>query len=287
MKFSTLAAYLALPLAVGGCASFPMTTGYLDELKVTAPSGSAFTQALSREYAAFAESERQQYDWWNSQVFAHKGLDAARGVMVTPEPLEDWSFADKKAASELVVQRDRLMKVLATNAPMRLPVLTATAQVKFDCWVEQQNEGWQVEDIAACRNDFMAALDAIEAQAKAPPAPVAKAETAQRFQLFFDFNKSKLTPEAANAVTDIAKAAKKAGFPAIRLAGFTDLSGPDAYNVKLSMRRAQAVKKALIAAGVPDDKITVEGLGKANPLVPTAGGVREPQNRRVEVTFGG
>jgi len=287
MKFSKLLAVLALPLVVSGCASFPGTTIYLDELKATNGTGSAFTQALAKEYAAFAQSERDQYDWMNSWHFAKKGLDAAHGTSVQPEALDDWSFADKAAAADLTSSRERLMKALATNAPVRVPALTATAQVKFDCWVEQQDEGWQTADIAACRNDFKAAMDAIEAQPKAA-APVAAAKPSlDRYQLFFDFNKAKLTTEARKNIAEIAKAAKAAGYPKLTVIGYTDLAGGAEFNMRLSLKRANAVKKALIAAGVPADKIAAEGRGKADPLVSTKDGMREPQNRRVVVRFPG
>ena len=290
MKFSTMVACLALPLAVASCASFPGTTGYLDELKTTTATGTPFTQALSHEYAAFAESERQQFDWFNSQTFAHKGLDAAHGVVVPPEELSNWSFSDKKAAADLEAGRARLIAVLAGNAPTRAPALTATAQVKFDCWVEQQDEGWQTDDIAACRNDFLAAMTALEAPPKVAAAhqhmpAMVKPTESDRYQVFFDFDKSKLTPEAAKVVAEIAKAAKDAGYPHLDLVGFTDASGSGNFNMRLSLRRAEAVKKALVAAGVPADRLAVEGRGKAEPVVPTADGVREPQNRRVAVRF--
>lgn len=288
MKFSTMAALVALSVGVGGCASFPGSTGYLDELKVTTPGGSAFTQALSREYLAFADSEREQYDWIDSQYFAKKGLDAAHGKVVPPEALSDWSQSDPAEREALIAARLRLARMLETDAPQRLPSLTATAQVKFDCWVEQEDEGWQLDDIAACRSDFQAAMDAIETQAK-PAAPAASAASAQstdwRYSLFFDFNDTKLGADAVKTATAIAKEVRLAGYPKIRVTGYTDLSGSDSYNVKLSLRRAEAVKRALIAAGVPADRILVEGLGKTSPHVVTADGVREPQNRRVEVTL--
>lgn len=288
MKFSTMAALVALSVGVGGCASFPGSTGYLDQLKATTPGGSAFTQALSREYLAFADSEREQYDWLDSQYFAKKGLDAAHGTVVSPEALSDWSLGDPAEVEALTAARVRLVRTLESDAPQRLPSLTATAQVKFDCWVEQEEEGWQTDDIAACRSDFQAAMDAIETQAKTPAAaaPAAQAASADwRYSLFFDFNDARLGADAAKTAAAIAKEVRLAGYPKIRVAGYTDLSGSDSYNVKLSQRRAEAVKRALVAAGVPADRILVEALGKTSPHVATADGVREPQNRRVEVTL--
>ncbi len=287
MKFSKMVATLAVPLTMAGCASFPGTTHYLEELQASTPTGAAFTQALSREYGAFADSERKQYDWFNSWHFAKKGLDASKGTVVAPENPDDWSIDDKAALADLKTAYARLQKALANNAPQRVPVLTATAQVKYDCWVEQQDEGWQTEDIAACRKDFLAAMDAIEAapakKAAAAPAAVAKAQPL----VFFDFNKAVLTPEGSRIVADIAKAAKDAGYPKLEIVGYTDASGSVEYNLALSKRRAEAVRKALIAAGVPADRLSVEGRGKSDPLVATKDGVREPQNRRVAVRFPG
>ena len=288
MKFSRMLATVALPLVMTGCASFPGTTLYLDELKSANPTGAAFTQALSHEYYAFAQSEKDQYDWNSSWHFAKKGLDAAHGTVVPPEDLNDWSFDDKDAAADLAAARARLVAALASNAPARLPALTATAQVKFDCWVEQQDEGWQKDDIAACHNDFQAAIGAIEASAKQPAAPIAAAKPSNdRFQIFFDFNKAKLPAEAAKTVQEIAKAAKAAGYPKLAVIGYTDLSGKADFNMRLSLKRAEAVRKALIAAGVPADRLSAEGRGKTDPLVPTKDGTREPQNRRVAVRFPG
>ncbi len=292
MRFARVLTGLAVPLIVAGCAGFPGTTFELEELQRTTPSGAPFTQALAREYQAFADSERQQYDWFNSQHFARKGLEAAHGTAVAPESLADWRFSDRKAAADLASARTRLATLLATTAPTRAPALTATAQVKFDCWVEQQDEGWQTADIEACRKDFLAAMDTLEAQVKpgapaaaaAPPARMAKAD---RFLVFFDFDQDRLSAEGSRTVAAMAAAAKAAGYPKLTVVGFTDLAGGADYNMRLSLRRAEVVRKALIAAGVPADRLQAEGHGKAEPLVSTPDGVREPQNRRVLVRFPG
>ena len=297
MRISRLLVGMALPALMAGCSSIPGTTYQLDELRTTTPTGTPFTQALSREYLAFAQSERDQYDWMNSQYFAAKGLKAAHGEVVPPEALADWSFNDKQAEADLAASRDRLVGVLATNAPTRSPALTATAQVKFDCWVEQQDEGWQVEDIAACRNDFKAAMNALTTPAipapvvptvpSAPPATVAPQRQSKlnHYQLFFDFDKDQLTPEAGTIVAELAKAAKASRFPKLKIVGYSDLSGGLSYNLALSKRRAERVRTALIVAGLPADRMSTEGKGKTDPLVATADGVREPQNRRVVVDF--
>ena len=67
--------------------------------------------------------------------------------------------------------------------------------------------------------------------------------------------------------------------------GYTDLSGTAVYNQRLSVRRAQNVEGELVRDGVPRGEIGIHGYGESSPLVQTAAGVREPQNRRVEIVL--
>jgi outer membrane protein OmpA-like peptidoglycan-associated protein len=119
----------------------------------------------------------------------------------------------------------------------------------------------------------------------AAPAPaMAPAPVARKFIVFFDFDKATLTPDAQKVVDAAAAAYKQGGSPKVQLAGYTDLSGTPSYNLKLSQRRADAVSAALVKDGVPKSQIDSKAFGEGNPRVPTADGVREPQNRRVEIT---
>jgi OOP family OmpA-OmpF porin len=117
-----------------------------------------------------------------------------------------------------------------------------------------------------------------------PPAPPAP-ELARSYLVFFDWNSSSVTTEAATIIGEAAKAAKQLAVTRVELTGHADRSGTPAYNQKLSENRGAAVKNALVQLGIPADEITVVGKGEASPLVPTADGVREPQNRRVEIVL--
>ncbi|WP_419813857.1 OmpA family protein [Glacieibacterium sp.] len=119
-----------------------------------------------------------------------------------------------------------------------------------------------------------------------PPCPPA-AVTPGPFLVFFDWDKSLVTAEAAAVLDRAAEQYAATGQTSVSLAGHADKSGTDAYNVGLSQRRADAVKAYMASKGVPDGVITTEAFGESRPLVETADGVREPQNRRVEITFGG
>jgi len=117
------------------------------------------------------------------------------------------------------------------------------------------------------------------APAVAAAAPVAQART---FLVFFDWNKADLTDRARQIIGEAASA-RNQGVTRIEVNGYTDRSGTDQYNQGLSVRRANAVAAELLRRGVPRNQIVTRGFGEANPLVPTADGVREPQNRRVEI----
>jgi OmpA-OmpF porin, OOP family len=116
----------------------------------------------------------------------------------------------------------------------------------------------------------------------AAPAPAAVVPAQQTFIVFFEFDRSSLTREGQQVVASAA-AAFKSGKSSVAIAGYTDLSGTQQYNVALSKRRADTVKAALVRDGVPAAAIAESWHGKENPRVPTADGVREPQNRRVEI----
>ena len=116
-----------------------------------------------------------------------------------------------------------------------------------------------------------------------PPPPVAPA--APSFMVFFDWDRSNLSQQALATIGQAAQVFKTKGNARITATGHTDTSGPEAYNMALSLRRANAVKDALVRNGVPAQAITVIGKGETGLLVPTADGVREPQNRRVEIVI--
>ncbi|CAA7621081.1 Outer membrane protein A (3aII*Gd) [Magnetospirillum sp. LM-5] len=119
------------------------------------------------------------------------------------------------------------------------------------------------------------------------PAPVAKPAPAplKNFIVFFDFNKADITPEASKVITQAAAAAKAGNATKVDLTGHADRSGSDKYNQALSLKRGNAVKDALVKQGIPANQISVVAKGESAPLVSTADGVREPQNRRVEIVL--
>jgi outer membrane protein OmpA-like peptidoglycan-associated protein len=103
--------------------------------------------------------------------------------------------------------------------------------------------------------------------------------------VFFDFDKSSLTDQGRNVVATAAANAKRGQVTTIDATGYTDRSGPANYNMDLSRRRAETVKAEMVRLGVPANEIVVAWKGENDNLVPTADGVREPQNRRVTIVY--
>ena len=129
----------------------------------------------------------------------------------------------------------------------------------------------------------MAPTPAVTPPPAPPPAPAV--EQARSFQVFFDFDKSNITAAAAKVIQEAADAVKAGHVVQVTVTGHTDTVGTASYNQGLSERRAAAVKAGLVADGVAAGEIATMGVGKNGLLVPTADGVREPQNRRAEIVL--
>jgi OOP family OmpA-OmpF porin len=124
-------------------------------------------------------------------------------------------------------------------------------------------------------------------QAAPAPAPVPVAAPApapsRSYLVFFDWDKATLSGRARQIIKEAADNSTKVQYTSLEVNGYTDTSGSPQYNMGLSIRRADAVAGELVRDGVPKASISIHGFGETHLLVPTAAGVREPQNRRVEI----
>jgi len=290
-------------LALAACGNFGKHSD-IDALNEVQAVGSPFTQHLANEYRDFANSELAQYDYPDALHFARKGLAAAAGEPVLPEPISDWNLLPHHM-QELGTARGRLIVAFDLGAREMFPRESAIAQVRFDCWIEEQEENWQMEDIARCKNEFMNAMANLESMMQpmmmAPPElvpppreePMALPAEAQpmlpeesMYLTFFDFDQHTLNAGAQSVLDAVRDEITRRGtVNVINVVGHTDSAGPRAYNDRLALRRANAVRDALIERGVDPGMIRVEGRGQNDLLVQTADGVREPANRRAQITF--
>jgi OOP family OmpA-OmpF porin len=120
--------------------------------------------------------------------------------------------------------------------------------------------------------------------AEAPP-PAAVPAPARTYLVFFDWDRADLTTRAREIIGEAAQNSRRVQATRIEVAGHADRSGSPQYNQRLSQRRADAVAAELVRQGVSRNEIMVTAFGESRPLVPTADGVREPQNRRVEIVL--
>ena len=288
---------------VAGVAALTACSGQLhkldevEALKDATPIGNAFTQRLTTEYQVFVHDELKGFnDHADSLHFSRKGLAAARGDMVSPEQVSDWQLLPGHA-EELIVARSRLVNTFDMGAREVQPDLSAVAQVRYDCWIENQEENFQADEIAACKAQFMDALAPLEAMAPPapPPAPEPQAfdfdpnepmavENA-KYIVFFDFDKHDLNTGAQSILDAAADEIKKRNLSGIDIVAHTDTSGSKSYNMSLSKKRANAVLEGLVARGIDPAMLSTDFRGENELLVETADGVREPANRRGEITF--
>ncbi|MBK8175376.1 MAG: OmpA family protein [Rhodospirillales bacterium] len=270
-------------VALAGCAGLDY-----NEAKTLKPSGSAFDQALYKEYIAESKSEYEQGNYRSSDKWAGDATMAAKGQTPKPTQVSDWHLPSA-VVPEMTTARTRLQAALDKGGGTAAPTEMAKAQVGWDCWCEQQRveENFQPDDIAACRSRYYDNIAKVEAALapKPAPAPAPKAMAPKDYLVFFDWNKSTLTPEAKKIIADAVAHAKASGAKMVKVVGYTDRSGTPQYNLGLSVRRAEAVEAEMAKLGVPPSAVKVEGKGEEDPLVPTADGVREPQNRRAAISF--
>jgi peptidoglycan-associated lipoprotein len=118
--------------------------------------------------------------------------------------------------------------------------------------------------------------DWADALAFQPPRPAV-------LRLYFLLDTTELTPDSRAELPRLLDLIRQRPSPEVVIAGHTDRSGDPRYNEELGLRRADAVRRAIEAIGVPPDLITVTSYGSGDPLIPTSRPY-EPRNRRVEIT---
>ncbi len=277
-----------LGLVLVGC-DLPGTK--LEKAQRVEPKGSTFDVSLYQEYIDLSSSEYNEGDYGDSDNFATRAMQSGTGGTVAPEEISARRLPENKV-DELTSARQRLVGALSKGAAEKVPAEAARAQTGFDCWMQEQEENFQPDDIEACRSRFFAALEYIEDAMKPKPIakkvepPVAPPPASELYLVYFDFDNAELS-EAAKAVLETASlAAQKLKGMTVSVSGHTDLAGTADFNMELSKRRAMAVSEALIKAGVASAAIKAEAFGQTLPAIITADGVAEARNRRVEIFLG-
>ncbi len=280
----------ASALLIGACGL------QLDRAENTTPPGGNFEAGLHTGYIGLSKSEYNEADYRDSDTFAVRAIALSLGEAVSPEELAGRQLPEDKVG-DLSNARQRLVTALDATARTKVPAPAARAQVMFDCWMQEQEENFQPDDIQRCRSGFEGAMAEVEDAMRPPPPPPPAAEAprpavpepaevhvAPRFySIFFDFDDDSISDVASRVVAEILSDwSSREGD--LALVGHADSSGSADYNMGLSQRRAQNVRTMLEEGGMSGSRVTNPGVGETDLAVPTADGVREPRNRRVTVT---
>jgi OmpA-OmpF porin, OOP family len=296
---------LASAALLAGCSSwsfsppikgnFELATVNLSSAKAAAPANTAaqipatsgsFTTDLASDYTGLATAMSGPLrDYAAADYFARKSLRAAAGEAVPPEDNGNWLVpleVPDDYRTMLADARARLVTVLQSGVTQTYPALSARAQVSYDCWVERMEQDWWNSANGRCRQEFDAAMAQLQGKPQPPAAAQPVPTGAHRYNIYFEFDRATLTPEGHQIIDQVAAAAK-GDSGKIDLVGKADTVGTDPYNMALSHHRADTVRAALAAEGIPAKQIEEHWVGLREPPVPTPPGVREPRNRVVEI----
>ena len=264
----------------------------LESVRNMKPDSGQFAAQLHQEYVRLAALENAENDWIDTTFFNERARKVALGNTVDPQPISERRIPESMSAA-IAAARARLVQALATSKFLE-PRAAARAQAGFDCWMQEQEENFQPNDIAACKTNFWAAIGDLEfqppARVAAPaPAPVPALPRAPSvpgpFVVNFELDSAKLSGGADLVVREAAKQATAADVVRVLLNGHADRSGSDAYNMRLSESRTEVVRDALIAQGIPANIMLGKSYGESLPAVNTPDGQPERANRRVEIIF--
>ncbi|WP_041795004.1 OmpA family protein [Pararhodospirillum photometricum] len=267
-------------VAVGLLTACAETWDYAGVAKL-APAGGPFDAELQKGYVALAEYEQGGGDWSSVAYYTGKARAAALGR--TPEPTRLAERDLKAYHAELEKARAELIAVLAEGAK-QAPALAAKAQVSFDCWAEEAEEGRQPERINECKQNFQIALGALP-KTSAPLAAAPAGEAPGLTLVHFDKGGVVLSEESERLLDSVAQAFRKERPARLLIVGHTDTTGSAEANILLSQRRAEAVARSLVRRGIAAEVMTLEAYGEERLAVNTPRGVAEAQNRRVEISF--
>lgn len=265
-------------VGLAGCSSLPganiVDTFVVDSfLNQELPSGT-YTDALAAGYQEVALNETSvDHNWLDATAFYNKGVAAAAGEEVQP-----WDPAQFGLSGDIVTGYQQTLTASSEFKDVR-PEACGKMVAYYDGWVEQLREGdHSVTEPGVMQGKWSGFyFECIGG------APAATAEG--RFTVYFGFDRSDLDSQARMIIDEVVDAVKDHSSPLLSVVGHADTVGSVTYNQGLSERRATTVRNALVDQGVDGSTITTAGRSESELAVPTADGVREPLNRRVEISI--
>ncbi len=262
-----------------------------------------FQEYLLSEYKNRATFEAEEmHDWNSAKLYSEKALKSLETDEIYPEEISYWKLPEE-SINEIRIAHDNLMRIYR-DAKKIDPFNLARAISSLDCWSEQQEENWQTWDINSCKNDFLYSMHNIyekismqenkkessdnknnnlEKETKDEVTIVTKDENKELMQIiYFDFDQFNLTEVSKDKIKNFLD--NYGGvINEYLVVGHTDTKGTNKYNLSLSIKRAEFVKKILINYGVKQNSIKILGKGEETLAVNTPDDTKQPANRRVEI----
>ena len=216
--------------------------------------------------------------------FAFAGKVAPKGYLVDSanDPVKSgfglcWHTGSWTPADAVVEGCDDMLKPAPAPVPAAAPKAQADAPAPAAATANATSDAAPIADTPA----------PTPVPSPAPAAATATAPTSEKVTFeadtFFDFDKSALKPAGKAKLEDLVSKLKGTDIEVVVATGHTDHTGTDAYNLKLSMRRANAVKAFLVSKGLPADRVFTEGKGESKPVASNKTAEGRAKNRRVEV----
>ena len=270
---------------LGAVAMLSACAGNYDVAGVTAmgDQGDAFASALHKRYSERAEFEVKEGDWQSVSFFNTRAEMAAMGNAPAPQMPSDRALkVDADAISQAYTAMSAALK---TNALQVAPDACARSQTWFEHWMEQAEEGHQLDHVAMMRAGYEKAIPDCTGHMAMPMAKEKPMALPEPFIVYFTHDSYDLSSANMDLIKRAAAAAKASKATRLVLIGHTDRSGSSEYNQGLSRARVVAVGNALMVAGVARKMVAKSSAGETSPQVMTDDGMRERMNRRVEVVF--
>lgn len=267
-----------------------------------------FKSELSERYRELAIYEADEmYDWPDADKFAGKALDASSGRVPLAENPKNWVLP-KKDLVELQAAFNRLNTALSEGFVDYSHVKAAKAQAAFDCWIEQTEEGWQLDHIAICRQKFLSTMKEFDKYKMSNikdddlnsnnlemgidrDIVVMKNEgdkclnenrknnLLRQLKIHFAHGDAKLYQRDLKLIQDLLPEVTAGYITDIRILGHADKSGSNRFNLKLSFQRAAVIWRSLIESGISPKVMTLAAYGELNATHGSLGDGRDPRDR--------
>ena len=262
-------------IALAGCTNLPgssLGATFSAERYLKADHGGpGFEGALAKEYTEVARRAAfKDTLWMNSTAYMAKAQQAESGVAPAP-----WAPDQLGVGGDAAAEYQQVVSTITENKAAR-PEACARAQVMWDQYLE------------ALRGGDMFCITPADAKALLQEALAVCGGSdgfGQNFIVYFGFDRTNLTDQARQTLDDVVSQINSLGTQALSVVGHADTVGNATYNQGLSERRARRVANALVDRGVPAGNMTLAGRGERDLARPTGDNVREPLNRRVEITL--